>query len=246
VASLVSAFALLAGILLTGILLTNDRALAGESERFSYEVQWRLIRAGTVVIDAEPAGGRIKLDSAGLVSTLFKIDDTYTVRYDPGHCATGSLLDSQEGKRHRETRITFDRNRNQATYVMRDVKANSVLRSAQVEIPNCVHDVLGAIIELRGAHLDVGRSAAFPVSDGRRAAQVKVDAQQREDVTTPAGNFHAIRYEAGLLNGVVYQRSGRVLVWLTDDTRRLPVQIVLRLAFPIGTVTLQLAKEEQP
>jgi len=30
---------------------------------------------------------------------------------------------------------------------------------------------------------------------------------------------------------------------VSDDARRIPVQIRLRLAFPIGTVTLQLDKE---
>ena len=82
------------------------------------------------------------------------------------------------------------------------------------------------------------------MSDGRRAAQVKVDVQEREEVTTPTGTFKTIRYEANLLNGVVYPRKGRVFVWVSDDTKRIPVQIRLRMAFPIGTVTLQLEKAE--
>jgi hypothetical protein len=43
---------------------------------------------------------------------------------------------------------------------------------------------------------------------------------------------------------VVYPRKGRVFVWLSDDTKRIPVQIRLRMAFPVGTVTLQLEKAE--
>jgi hypothetical protein len=39
---------------------------------------------------------------------------------------------------------------------------------------------------------------------------------------------------------------GRVFVWLTDDDRRLPVQIRVRMNFPLGTVTLELEKEEHP
>lgn len=220
--------------------------MGGDFERFNYQVDWRLIRAGTVTIEAGATDGRVKLESAGLVSALFKVDDTYTVRYDPGHCATASTLDAQEGKRHRETRITFDRSQNKAMFVLSDVRTNAILRSEQIDIPNCVHDVLGGILALRAAQLEPGHSAAFPMSDGRKAAQVKVDAQAREDVVAPAGTFHTIRYEAGLLNGVVYQRRGRVLIWLTDDARRLPVQIKLGMSFPIGNITLQLAKEEQP
>ena len=43
---------------------------------------------------------------------------------------------------------------------------------------------------------------------------------------------------------MLYRRSGRLFVWLTDDERRLPVQIRVQLRFYIGTVTLQLEKEE--
>jgi hypothetical protein len=213
--------------------------------RLVYDIEWRLIHAGDAVLDLHGAEGRMKLDSAGLVSALFKVDDTYTVRYDPGFCATESQMDSKEGKRHHQTAVTYDRNQNRATWVEHDVLDNSkVLRKAQVDIPHCVHDVLGGILALRGSTLEPGQSSLAPMSDGRRAAQVKVDAQEREEVTTPAGTFKTIRYEANLMNGVIYQRKGRVFVWISDDARRIPVQIRLRLAFPIGTVTLQLQKEE--
>jgi uncharacterized protein DUF3108 len=213
--------------------------------KLTYDIEWRLIHAGDAVLDLHNSEGRMKLDSAGLVSALFKVDDTYTVHYEPGFCASESQMDSKEGKRHRQTTVTYDRNQNHATWVERDVLDNNkVLRKAQVDIPQCVHDVLGGLLTLRGSALEPGQSTLAPMSDGRRAAQVKVDAQEREDVTTPAGTFKTIRYEANMMNGVIYQRKGRAFVWVSDDARRIPVQIRLRLAFPIGTVTLQLQKEE--
>jgi uncharacterized protein DUF3108 len=214
--------------------------------KLTYNIEWRLIHAGTAIVEATASEGHVKLESAGLVSALFKVEDTYSVRFDEPFCATSSTLDSREGKRHRETNITFDRARNRATFVERDVLKNMVLRSSQVDIPHCVHDVVGAIFNLRGMHLEPGQSAELPVSDGRRAAQVKIEAQEREPVQTPAGSFNTIRYEANLLNGVVYTRKGRVFVWLSDDSRKIPVQIRLRMQFPISTVTLQLQKEDRP
>ena len=216
------------------------------AEKFSFNIEWRLIRAGVAVMELKPGEARVNLDSAGLVSTLFKVSDKYAVRYDPPLCATSSLLDAQEGKRHRETAITFDRAQNRATFILRDVLKNMVLRTEQTEIPNCVHDVVGAIQALRTAPPQIGQPGTIPVSDGRKSAQVKVEAQEREDVTTPAGAFKTIRYEADLFNGVVYMRKGRAFVWLTDDARRLPVQMKLRMSFPLGTVTLLLDREEQP
>lgn len=217
-----------------------------DSGKLVYNIEWRLIHAGTAVVDAAGSEGRVKLDSAGLVSALFKIEETYSVRFDEPFCATSSVLDSREGKRHRETNIAFDRTRNRATFIERDVPSNTVLHSSQTDIPNCVHDIVGAMFRLRGAHLEPGQSTELPVSDGRRAAQVKIEAQEREPVQTPAGSFNTIRYEANLLNGVVYTRKGRVFLWLSDDARKLPVQIRLRMSFPVSTVTLQLQKEERP
>jgi len=213
--------------------------------QLTYGIEWRLIHAGDAVLELHNSEGRMKLDSAGLVSALFKVDDTYTVRFDTSFCAGESQMDAKEGKRHRQSTVTYDRTLNRASWVEHDVlDGNKVLRKAQVDIPHCVHDVLGGLLMLRGSTLEPGQSTLAPMSDGRRAAQVKVEAQEREEVTTPAGTFKTIRYEVNLLNGVIYQRKGRVFVWLSDDAKRRPVQIRLRLAFPIGTVTLQLQKEE--
>ncbi len=215
-------------------------------ERLTFDIEWRLIRAGKAVMETKPGEARVKLDSAGLVSTLYKVDDLYTVKYDNPFCASSSLLDAQQGKRHQETNITFDRYLNKATFTLRDVMKNSIVRTEQTEIPSCVHDIVGGIQMMRTLNLEPGQSAQLPISDGRKFAQVRIEAQEREDIETPAGKFKTVRYEANLFNGVIYLRKGRVFVWLTDDARKIPVQMRLRMTFPLGNVTLMLEKEERP
>ena len=216
------------------------------TERLSYTVEWRLIHAGNAVIESGPSSAGVKLDSAGLVSTLYKIQDAYRVQFDAPFCATSSLMDAREGSRHRETSITFDRNRNRAALLEKDVIRNAVVSKTDIQIPNCVHDVIGGLLRLRRTKVDIGQTIQLPISDGRRSAAVKVEAQEREQVKTPAGTFRAVRYEVSVLNGVVYSRTGRVFVWLTDDDRRVPIQFRLRMSFPLGTVNLALEKEEHP
>ncbi len=214
-------------------------------ERLTFDIEWRLIHAGTAIIESRKNNAVLKLDSAGMVSTLFKVHDLYTVSYDDQFCAVTATMDSQEGKRHHDTRVNYDRAEGRASYLERDVVANRTLHSDTVAIPSCVHEVLGAFMRIRGMNPSVGQSMQIPMSDGRRSASVRIDAQEREEVKTPAGTFKAIRCEANMMNGVVYTRKGRVFVWITDDERHLPVQIRLRMNFPVGTVTLQLAKEEK-
>jgi Protein of unknown function (DUF3108) len=210
-----------------------------------YAVEWRLIRAGTAAIQVSGSQGSVKLDSAGLVSTLFKVDDTYSVHFENG-CTASATLDAKEGRRYRHAEMTIDQRRNRSLFIEKDMLKDTVLRSGQLTIPPCSYDVLGSVWGLRGMNIPLGQTALVPVTDGRRVAQVKVEAQEREPVSTPSGTFQTIRYEAGIMNGVIYSRSGRVFVWVTDDSRRIPVQIRLRMAFPAGTVTLQLEKGLTP
>jgi hypothetical protein len=93
-------------------------------------------------------------------------------------------------------------------------------------------------------NLEPGQSVNIPVSDGKKSVSAKVEAQAREDVKTPEGVFHTIRYEVYLFNDVLYHRPAHLNIWITDDRRRLPVQIRVRMTITIGTILLQLEKHE--
>jgi hypothetical protein len=224
-----------------------------EKEILSFGVEWRLVRAGSAVMNwsaAPRAGARhwqanLRLESTGLVSKLFKVDDRYESLLNAEFCTLSSFLNAQEGSRQRETKVTFDGAAGKASYLEKDLVKNSVVLSKEIEIPGCVHDVVSGLYYLRTIRLEPGQATQIPVSDGKKLVMARVEAQAREPLTTPAGSFKTVRYEAFLFNNVLFRRSGRLYVWLTDDNRRLPVQIRARLQFHIGTITLQLEKEQR-
>lgn len=221
-----------------------------QSEVLSYNIEWRFIHAGNARLawgrsNGAGRGGwvaQLHLEAAGLVSRLFKVDDQYLAQMDDGLCIVSSLLKANEASRRHETSVTFDSRRRKAVSTDRDLVKNITL-SEEVDIQPCEHDVFGALYELRALRLEPGRSVEIPVSDGKKAVTAKVEAQERETIKTDFGTYKTIRYEAFLFNNVLYRRHGRLFVWLTDDDRRLPVQIRVRLPVYVGTVTLQLEKE---
>jgi hypothetical protein len=241
---------LLAALLITvfsplqGQSLPSSSHSGGGNETLIYNIEWRLITAGNARIDFNGSHLLLKLESTGLVSKLYKVDDTYNVSYDPGICATSSHLEATEGRRKRDTRVTWDRAQKHADYLERDLIKNSVVKSSRIDTPQCTHDVIGALIALRNNRVDLGHSLELPVSDGKKVAMVRVEAQEREQLKIKGAPVSTVRYEAFLFNGVIYARKARMFVWLTDDARKLPVQLQLRMNFPIGTVTLTLDKEE--
>jgi hypothetical protein len=219
-------------------------------ETLYYNIEWRLISAGKAKVEWSPqpqlrAPSQIHfhLESVGLVSKLFKVEDDYSALLNPGYCAQNVQMTTHEGNRQRETKVTFS-SENKATYLERDLVKNNVLLSQEIDTPPCVHDVLGGLYVLRSLNLELNQSAEIAVSDGKKSAMVKVEAQQREDIKTPEGTFKTMRYEVYLFNNVIYRRPAHLTLWLTDDRRKLPVEIRVRLQFTIGTITLQLEKHE--
>lgn len=239
--------------LLLAPLFTAFPATAQRPEALSYRVEWLRIHAGNARLSwsRAPSGGApgwrasLDLESAGLVSTFYKVNNRYSSILDDQLCVTSSLLEARERGRQRETQVTFDRERGKAVYLERDLVKNSVADSHEIDVPACVHDVIGALGRLRVMRLETGQSTQIPVSDGKKSVLARVEAQERETVRTRTGSHKTIRYEAFLFDNVLYRRKGRLFVWLTDDDRKLPVQIRMRLSLPIGTVTLQLEKEEK-
>jgi len=220
-------------------------------ESLFYTVEWRLITAGKARLDWNalpgPRGGfesKLHLESVGLVSKLFRVLDDYTSQLNPSLCVLASNSVTHEGVRHREAKITFDYDAHKASYLERDTARNTILLQQETEIPSCAHDVIGGLYFMRTLNLDPGQPVQAPVSNGKKVVSARIEAQQREDVKTPAGTFKTIRYELFLFNNVLWSRSGHLYIWLTDDRRRIPVQIRFRLPVTIGTITLQLEKVE--
>jgi hypothetical protein len=220
-------------------------------EALTYSVEWRLITAGKARVDwnanSDPRTGwtaRLHLESTGLVSKLFKVEDDYTSTLNPALCAETLQITSHEGSRVRETKVTFDAATKKANYLERDRVKNTVVLAQETDIPACVHDVIGGLYYFRTLNLEPGQSTQVAVSDGKKSVMARVEAQQREEIKTPAGTFKTIRYEIYLFNNVLYRRPAHLYIWMTDDRRKLPVQLRVRMTITIGTITLLLEKQE--
>ncbi|MDP9052831.1 MAG: DUF3108 domain-containing protein [Acidobacteriota bacterium] len=225
---------------------------ASGHETLNYQVEWRLIPAGTAKFrflslpraQATTSEVWLHLESAGLVSRLFHVNDDYTASLGQNLCARNSILTAHEGSRNRETRVTYDAQARKAISLEKDLNKNTTMMR-EVEIPPCVHDVLGGLMVLRSLRLEPGKTAQIPLSDGKKSVQVRVESQRREELQTALGARKTIRYEIFLFDNVLYKRSGHLHVWLTDDSARLPVQLQVHLQFTIGTITFKLQKEDK-
>ena len=63
---------------------------------------------------------------------------------------------------------------------------------------------------------------------------------RRETIEVAAGTFKTIVLEPIMEEGGLFKASGRILVWMTDDERKIPIQVDAEI--PIGSITSELTE----
>jgi hypothetical protein len=240
------------GVAAAVLLLAAQHAGAIEPLTLRYRVSWRLMDAGDVQLQLGRVAAsedpeweaQLQLTSVGVVRALYKVDDHYTVSFDDGFCASSSLFLVEERKKRRRIAVTYQQPPGTASFLELDLRNDVIVNQKEIDVPTCVHDELAALARLRTMRLEPGQTVELPVSNGKKFASVRIEVQGKERVETPCGVYDTIRHEAFLYNDVLYRRKARLLFWLTDDERRLPVQFRVKLGVLIGTVTLRLEKED--
>ena len=230
---------------------THDPFAPGES--LTFDVVWTVFRAGTVTatLRTNEKGNQATNEitatarSEGFVSLLFTVDNVLRATSSGQTlCSENIVKQIREGHRHKSTTITFDYEKKKAVldeHDLNDPKAPP--KHVENDIPPCVEDLVTAFYYLRREHLEVGKTLELPVNDGSKTQTVVVDVQAREKVQTPMGTFDALRVEPKVFNGLL-KRKGRMLIWFSDDGRKLPLRIKAMIA--AGTITGTLRSVTNP
>jgi hypothetical protein len=219
------------------------------AESLVYRVGWRMITAGeaTLKLTRGPGDGwqfNLDLTSAGVVNQLYRVQDSYQLGVTDKFCGRSVNFEEQEGKRHAVSTIVFDYDKHKVVSASKDLVANATHKQ-ELDISACTYDIAGALMTLRASQLQPAMKFTLPVTDGKKLANVRVEGLGKEKLTIKGATYNTIRYETFVFNNVLYRRKGRLLIWVTDDAQRLPVQLRFMFGFPLGDITLELEKVEK-
>ena len=152
---------------------------------------------------------KLHLESGGLVSKLYKLEDNYSVQMEDQFCAASSDFNSMERNRHHQTTVNYDHARGKASYVERDLLKNSVFKTAEAEIPACVSDIIGGLYKLRTMKLEPGQSTQLAISDGKKTVSARVErnsANRSRPRAEPSARF-ATRFLCSMAYSTPARRS---------------------------------------
>ncbi len=209
-------------------------------ERLVFDVRWGFITAGEAVFSIpklDTVKGRechqvlFTVNSTPSFSWIYRVEDRYESLIDrKGLFPWRFVQRIREGRYHRDFWAEFD-------------QINLIARTSEGEypIPQYVQDVVSAFYYTRTRDFSdfrVGQVIEMQnfYNDTTHTLGVKFLGRQRTSVK--AGTFDCILIEPLVREGGLFKSDGRVIIWLTDDDRKIPVKVTTRVL--IGTITAEL------
>jgi len=209
----------------------------GAGERFVYAVQYGLVTAGEATLEVrniaeirETPCYRIVSDARtnNFFSKLFKVRDRYESYMDTTELYSLRYEKHvREGKFKRDDTVEFDQAAHLAMYADRTVP-----------IAPRTQDVLSALYYVRTLQLQVGQAVSLANHTDGKNYPLIVKVLRRERVTVDAGTFDCLVVEPLLRGPAIFTQKGRLTVWVTDDTTRMPV--LMKSKVVIGHVSAVL------
>jgi Protein of unknown function (DUF3108) len=217
-------------------------------EILTYNITWsNILTAGTATTEIKegtrPDGKQVLLftvttHSAGLVDTFYRVNDRLESVFDPGIMQSLNFsLTEIHGKRKRNRELVFDHANKTVISTLNQDPAETLI------IPDQVQDALSSLYYLRTRdEFIVGKPITILVHDSGKNWSVEVQTLGREKVTTPAGKFATIKVRTFPKYEGVFMNKGEIFIWLTDDSRKIPV--LMKSTIAIGSIVSTLTKME--
>ena len=209
---------------------------AGESLRFS--VQYGFIHAGSAYLEvpeiADWNGHPVwrlvaRAESNGFFDKVYKVRNRIESMWDHDSLFSWRYFeDRHEGHYTANDTMVFHPDSGKVNYKNGQVYA----------IPAHVQDALSAFYFTRFQALPIGGSVFFDYHASRKSVPLEVRILGRDVVHTPAGKFKCIMIEPLLKAGGIFKNNGRLVIWITDDARRMPV--LMRSKVAIGSISVIL------
>jgi hypothetical protein len=221
-------------------------------ERLTFKVRYGFVRAGTatmsVLKETEMNGYPVyqiqtTAESVSPFSWVYKVDDVVNSFMDKrGLFSWRFEKKLREGGYKIDMLVDYFPEDSLAKIQSIRYKDETEEKRYEVKVPPFAMDALAALYYIRTFPLRIGDIISMVNHDNKKVYNLEVHVYMREDVDTAAGTFRCLRVEPLLKGEGIFQQKGRLLVWLTDDEYKFPVQMTSEVA--VGHITTELEKIE--
>ncbi|MBZ0263260.1 DUF3108 domain-containing protein [bacterium] len=102
------------------------------------------------------------------------------------------------------------------------------------------HNVISSLYWIRTQDFEKGEDIYLDLHDQDVQYPLKVVVYGKETVEVPSGTFECWKVEPVITSEGLFNKTGRLWVWISDDENRLPVQ--MKSEIPVGSIMGRLAE----
>jgi hypothetical protein len=214
----------------------------GPGERFSYDISWLSLKAGTAVMtveEAPPVNGHraLKLftsaQSSPMVTKFYPVNNRVeSIVGVETFLPERMIFHRREGKRKNDFVYTFHHREGTVTAV-KDGKTD------ELQIPPDAQDAISCLyFARRSLALIPGTSLSMNVHHDKKNYKLDVRVEALETLEGPWGRTQTARVLVIMPFQGIFLNEGNVRVWFTTDEHRIPVRMKAKVI--IGSVVADL------
>jgi hypothetical protein len=211
-------------------------------ERLVYDIGYSFITAGEAVFSipsVETMHGRecyqvlFTVNSTPTFSFFYKVDDRYETMLDKkGIFPWRYTQRIREGKYSNDFAAEFDQLSNIA-----------ITKAGSYPVPPYVHDVVSAMFYIRTLDYSKRRPGEKILLQNffkDTTYQLAVKFLGYQQISVDAGKFNCILVEPMIMEGGLFKSEGRIIIWMTNDERKIPVKVSTKVV--VGSIDAELRK----
>lgn len=206
-----------------------------KGEKLVFTLSWLKVVGGSaeMTVSPLPESGKVRIQSIAqsnaFFSRIFRVRDEIESIVDRGDLSTVLFHKKLNERGRKKEEVT----------VIDEQRGIAVRKGVETRVPKPIFDPLSTIYYLRTLDLSPGKTHTFATLADGKLYSIEASVLQREIVHTDAGTFETVLVEPKMRHGGIFRdENTTLLIWYTDDERRLPVRI--RSTIPAGSITATL------
>jgi hypothetical protein len=225
------------------LVLAGPAASFTIPEKLVYDLTWTGVKAGTasleVVNDKETLRVISTANSANWVSVFYKVEDRVETVLAKGKSTIFLALPQnyrlklREGRHRRDKEVIYHHEQKKAVFI--DHLDND---RKEFAISEHAFDPLSVLYYVRTLKLEVGKSVYMDIFDSKKLWNVEVQVLRKERISSILGDVETVVVKPLMKSEGIFNRKGDMLIWLTDDQKRIPVKMQTKVA--VGSITATL------
>lgn len=206
-------------------------------EKLTYTLHFNIIKMGRGYLSVESIDNisglqsyhvKFQAKTSKFADNIYRVRDEIDIWLNTSDLTTLKLLKQlNEGKYHKNYDTSIDYN-----------NLIAITNNDTLEINGPLRDPYSLLYYFRTIPLNVGEILDFTTFDQNKLTEFQVIVDSKETIDVPAGRIPCIIVKPYRGGKTLLKNEGDMTIWLSDDNRRLPVQIQIKIKY--GSMLLQL------